>query len=183
MEMNFLLALQELHNPIADFFFSHITMLGNAGIFWIFICIFFLCSKKYRKNGILFLVSLLVCFIIGNLLLKNIVARPRPCWVNPQIPLLIANPVDFSFPSGHSLHSFAGALSIWYANKRWGIFAFILAGLISFSRLYLFVHYPSDVLTGIVLGIAITAAVHKLGKRLWLKAGTLKKEDGSHADV
>lgn len=181
MEMNFLLTLQNLHHPIADFFFSHITLLANGGIFWILICILFLCSKKYRTNGIYFLLSLLLCFIIGNLFLKNIIARPRPCWINPQIPLLIPNPSDFSFPSGHSLHSFAGAVSIWYANRKWGIFAFILAGIIAFSRLYLFVHYPSDVVAGIVLGIIVTVFVHKAGAVLQKKRAA--KEGDYHANV
>lgn len=163
MEMDFLLFLQELHNPVLDFFFSKITVLGNAGMLWIIVCIIMLCTKKYRKCGIYFAVSLVCCFLIGNIFLKNVIARERPCWVNPDVVLLILNPKDYSFPSGHSMHSFVGALSIWYANKKWGIAAFILAGLIAFSRMYLFVHYPTDVLVGIVIGLGVTFLVHKLG--------------------
>ena len=164
MEMNFLLCLQKLHTPILDFFFSKITLLGNAGIFWIVCCVVMLCMKKYRKYGVCFLLSLITCFLLGNVFFKNVVARERPCWINPQIALLIQNPKDYSFPSGHSLHSFVGALSIWYANKKWGIAAFILAGLIAFSRLYLFVHYPSDVLTGIAIGLLVTFLIHYLAE-------------------
>lgn len=161
MEMDFLLFLQELHHPVLDIFFSNITLLGNAGIFWIICCVIMLCTKKYRKYGVLFLISLMVCYVFGNLFLKNIIARERPCWVNTNVVLLIQSPKDYSFPSGHSLHSFVGALSIWYANKKWGIAAFVLAGLIAFSRMYLFVHYPSDVLAGIVIGLTVTFLVHK----------------------
>lgn len=187
MEMDFLLFLQTLHTPVLDFFFSKITLLGNAGIFWIVCCLALLCTKKYRKCGILFLLSLLGCFLIGNVLLKNAVARERPCWANTDIVLLVANPKDFSFPSGHSMHSFVGALSLWYAEKRWGIAAFILAGLIAFSRLYLFVHYPTDVLTGIVIGLAVTFLIHKFMSRLIFRdngtKGCVGKEDSCHADV
>ncbi len=185
MEMDFLLFLQNLHSPISDFFFSHITLLGNAGIFWIICCLLMLCTKKYRKCGILFMLSLVTCFILGNLCLKNMVARERPCWVNTQIALLIQNPKDFSFPSGHSMHGFVGALSIWYANKKWGIAAFILAGLIAFSRMYLFVHYPTDIAAGILLGLAVTFFLHKfVGKRLFKEKETKREQEGIHyADV
>lgn len=166
MEMDFLLFLQKLHNPVLDFLFSNITVLGNAGIIWIIACIIMLCTKKYRKNGIFFAVSLVCCFLLGNLFLKNVIARERPCWINTDIVLLISNPKDFSFPSGHSMHSFVGALSIWYANKKWGIAAFVLAGLIAFSRMYLFVHYPTDVLIGIMLGLLVTFFVHKIGRKI-----------------
>lgn len=165
MEMDFLLFLQKLHTPVLDFFFSNITVLGNAGIVWIIACIIMFCTKKYRKNGILFAISLVCCFLLGNIFLKNVIARERPCWINTDIILLITNPKDYSFPSGHSMHSFVGALSIWYANKKWGIAAFILAGLIAFSRMYLFVHYPTDVVIGITIGLLVTFFVHKIGRK------------------
>jgi len=164
MEMDFLLLIQGLHNTVLDFFFSAITHLGDGGVFWIILCVIMLCTKKYRKWGVLFAISLFCCFIIGNVTLKNLVARPRPCWVNTDISLLIKNPKDFSFPSGHSMIGFAGALSVWYANRKWGIAALILAAVIAFSRLYLFVHYPTDVLLGILIGLVVTFFVHKAGE-------------------
>lgn len=164
MEMEFLLFLQSLHNTVLDFFFSTITHLGDGGIFWIILCVIMLCTKKYRKCGVLFALSMLCCFIIGNVTLKNLVARPRPCWVNTDITLLIRNPKDYSFPSGHSMVGFAGALSVWYANKKWGIAALVLAAVIAFSRMYLFVHYPTDVLLGTLIGLAVTFLVHKAGE-------------------
>lgn len=169
MEMDFLLFLQELHTPVLDFFFSKITLLCNGGIFWILCCIVLLWTEKYRKYGVYFLISLIVCYLLGNAFLKNIVARQRPCWVNPDVILLIQNPKDYSFPSGHSMHSFVGALSIRYANKKWGIAAFILAVLIAFSRMYLFVHYPTDVAAGIGIGLLVTWLVHKFGEEFLQK--------------
>ena len=88
-------------------------------------------------------------------------ARERPCWIDPAVQLLIENPGDFSFPSGHTMASFEAAVSILLYNRRWGAAALVLAALIAFSRLYLFVHFPSDVLTGLVLGVVIALAVHK----------------------
>lgn len=164
MEMDFLLFLQGMHNTVLDFFFSMITHLGDGGIFWIIVCVIMLCTKKYRKWGVLFALSMLCCFLIGNVTLKNLVARPRPCWVNTDISLLIRNPKDYSFPSGHSMIGFTGALSVWYANKKWGAAALVLAAFVAFSRLYLFVHYPTDVLFGTLFGLVITFLVHKAGE-------------------
>ena len=91
--------------------------------------------------------------LIGNLLLKPLVARPRPCWIESNFPLLVSNPTDYSFPSGHTLASTISAVIITYADKKFGIIAIILATLITFSRLYLFVHFPSDVFAAIILGV------------------------------
>ena len=177
MEMDFLLFLQGIHNHVLDVFFSTITRLGVGGIFWIILCLIMLCTKKYRKWGILFAMSMLCCFLIGNIALKNIVARARPCWVNSDITLLIKSPKDYSFPSGHSMIGFTGALSIWYADKKWGIAAFILASVIAFSRLYLFVHYPTDVLLGILIGLAVTFLVHKAGEAYEKKREGVKQNE------
>ena len=87
-----------------------------------------------------------------NLVLKPLAARPRPCWIDEQVKLLVAAPKDYSFPSGHSAASFAAAVSIFVMHKKEGAAALILACLIAFSRLYLFVHFPTDVLAGIAVG-------------------------------
>lgn len=153
MEMSILQGIQNIHNGLLDSIMVFITSLGNAGIIWIVLAVIFLFSKKYRKCGIAMALALLFSFIFGNVILKNVFERPRPSWVDTNVMLLIKNPTDFSFPSGHSFASFAGATVIFMYHKKEGIAALILAGLIAFSRLYLFVHYPSDVVLGSLFGV------------------------------
>lgn len=146
-------------NAFLDFVMPKITFLGNVGLIWILAAVIMVIFKKYRKNGIMLAISLGCCLIIGNLLLKNIVARPRPCWINESVNMLISIPLDSSFPSGHTMSAFAAAAVIMYTNRKWGIAAYILAALIAFSRLYLYVHFPTDIIAGAVIGSAIGLAI------------------------
>lgn len=154
LDGNILIWIQEfLRNPILDPFFKVITTLGNAGIFWIIATIILLIPKKTRKVGMMSAFALLCSLLINNILLKNLVARTRPYYVVEGLVPLIKKPVEFSFPSGHAGSSFASAC-VLHRNlpKKYGIWFLILAILISFSRLYVGVHYPSDVLAGVVTG-------------------------------
>lgn len=143
----------EFLNPLAVF----ISHLGDAGSFWIILSLVLALIPKTRKYGVLALASLLFCFLINNVALKNIVARPRPYTRLPDIVMLMKCPGDYSFPSGHSCSSFAVASSLmWTMDKRWNklkIPAVILAALIALSRVYVGVHYPTDVLAGTAIGI------------------------------
>lgn len=161
IEFKILYFLQSVHAPWLDVFMQYITYLGDHGFIWILFGIVFLCYKKTRKIGICLLLSLGVGFLLGNMVLKNMIARQRPCWIDNQILLLIPNPRDYSFPSGHSLAAFEGSVSIWLYHRRWGMWFLFLAVLIAFSRLYLFVHFPTDVLGGITLGTIIAILVHQ----------------------
>ncbi len=145
-----------------DALIPRITALGNGGAIWIFIAAAFLIFPKYRKQGICILVGLLVGLLLGNLMLKPLVARSRPNWDNPTFLLLIQNPTDFSFPSGHTLSSFIAAFVMFMHNKKVGGIAILGACLIAFSRLYLYVHYPSDILGAILLSVPISILVYKL---------------------
>ncbi len=138
-----------------DFLMPAISLLGNNGIIWIVWTVAFLCTKKYRKTGIMMLAGLLLGLLFGNIILKNVLARPRPCWIESTYPLLIENPTDFSHPSGHTLSSFISAFILAKQNRRFGYIAIPLAVLIAFSRLYLFVHFPTDILGGILLAYII----------------------------
>lgn len=169
MEMSILQGIQNIHNGLLDSIMVFITSLGNAGIIWIVLAVIFLFSKKYRKCGIAMALALLFSFIFGNVILKNIFERPRPSWVDTNVMLLIKNPTDFSFPSGHSFASFAGATVIFMYHKKEGIAALILAGLIAFSRLYLFVHYPSDVVLGSLFGVASAIVAVMIVNRIFNK--------------
>ena len=154
MELRFLDFLQNIHTPLLDKILAFITSLGNAGIIWIVLAVVLLILPKTRKTGIIVAAALLMDLILCNLILKNLVARVRPYDVNTAIAILIKKPLDFSFPSGHTAASFAAMTALFLAKmkKAW-IAALILAVLIAFSRLYFYVHYPTDVLGGAVVGI------------------------------
>lgn len=143
-----------------------VSTLGNHGMIWILLGLALLPFRQYRVCGACILIGLLCGLLVGNLCLKPLVARARPCWLDDSIPLLIAIPHDYSFPSGHTLSSCIASLTLWLHHKRMGIAALILAVLIAFSRLYLFVHFPSDVVCAIVLGVLITIFVQYVFARV-----------------
>lgn len=150
---------------ILNFLMPKLTALGNGGVVWLVAAGAMAISKKYRRYGIAMLAALAAGVLIGNVCLKNLVARPRPCWLE-SVPLLIANPTDYSFPSGHTLSSVIGAAVLTKANRKFGFAAVPLAALIAFSRLYLYVHFPSDVLASIILGTAIGITVVSVAKAI-----------------
>ncbi len=148
-----------MRNSVMDTVMPFITKLGDKGIFWIALAIILLIPKKTRKTGAAMGIAMLLGVIIGNGILKNFVARTRPFdLANPVLPkhrLLIDAPTDYSFPSGHTLASFEAATAIYKDHTLYGFAAFVLALLIAFSRIYLQVHYPSDVLGGAILGFLL----------------------------
>lgn len=143
-----------MHTNLLDKIMPFVSWLGNIGGVWIVIAILLIIFSKHRSTGLFIIIALAICFLLNDILLKPLIARLRPCSIHPDAILLIARPTDFSFPSGHASSSFVSATIILFWNKRWGIAAMILASLIAISRIYLYVHYPSDVLAGILLGIA-----------------------------
>ena len=130
-----------------------ITTLGEKYSFWVIIGICLLFIPKKRYYGISLLCTLALAAICGELILKNIFCRIRPCNAKPILDMLVACPPEFSFPSGHSMSSFTAAAAIFVIDKRFGIPALVLASIIAFSRLYLYVHYPTDVIVGMLLGL------------------------------
>lgn len=163
-----------LHNPFTDAFFPVITYLGEAGIVWILFSAVLLFFKKTRRTGILVLLAMLLGFLTGELFLKNIICRPRPCMDFPDFPMLIEPPRSFSFPSGHSASGFAAAWVLFLRHRKWGWTAFILAALIAFSRIFLFVHYPTDVLAGFLLGTLFACSIYFVNCYLERRAAQLK---------
>lgn len=151
---------QNIKNPFFDFLMPGITALGNGGLVWIIAAIVLLLLPKYRKGGMVLAIGLLAGLIIGNLTLKPLFARVRPFDLVEGIELLISAPTDFSFPSGHTLSSFIGATILTMVNKKFGYVAIPLAALIAFSRLYLYVHFPSDILGAIVLALVISFVLY-----------------------
>mgnify|MGYP003571522005 CR=1 FL=1 len=182
MDFDILYALNNIHTDLLDKVMIGITYLGEKGIFWIGIAIILLFFKKTRKCGIFMLISMAIGVIIGNGIIKNLVARPRPCWIDESINLLISNPKDFSFPSGHTLASFEAAITILLHNKKWGIAAILLAICVGISRLYLFVHFPTDVLAGAILGTIIAIAVYFVSKKV-IASKQMKNEKENNSEV
>ena len=154
LDINILNFIREnLSNPIIDKLMVFITTLGDKGFIWIAIGIILLAQKKYRKVGFVLLIALLINLIIGEGVLKNVIQRPRVFTTYPNINIIINPPESYSFPSGHTASSFAAATVLGYYFKRYRYAFYAIAALIAFSRLYLFVHYPSDIIAGILLGI------------------------------
>lgn len=152
MEISFLEWLQTLHTPVLDRVMVFITSLANAGALWIALSVILLAFKRTRRIGLAVGLALLMGAIGVNLIVKPLVNRVRPYDAVGFTQLLISRQADASFPSGHTQASFASALVLWHFNKKAGAAALVLAALIAFSRLYLFVHYPTDVAAGILFG-------------------------------
>lgn len=159
---------EHLATPLLDSILLFCTTLGNKGAIWLLLGVGLLFSKKHRKAGFAVLLALVFCFFVGNLGLKPLLARARPCWLYFDVPLLLPVPQDFSFPSGHTMASFAAACALLLLDRRLGIPALVLAAVIGFSRLYLFVHFPTDVLAGALLGLLFGAAAVRVVK--WAQA-------------
>lgn len=143
-----------LRCEVLDIFFSTITHLGDAGILWIVTGLVLLIPKKSRKSGVAILAGLVLDLLLCNILLKPLVARTRPFDINTAVNLLIAKPGDYSFPSGHTAASFTTMFALLFSRERklWPT-VLALAILIAFSRMYLYVHYPTDVLAGVLIGL------------------------------
>lgn len=180
MELKILHWFEELHNPVMDFFMYRVTCLGNGGFIWLVIAavMLFILPKRYRKTGATVIVALLISLVICNGVMKNLYQRVRPFHADPTFENLYQvfdKIYDWSFPSGHTSASFAAAVAIWLWNKKEGTAALLLAALISVSRLYLTVHYPTDVLVSVVFGSAYGAAAYLFAKRILQKPGKLRK--------
>lgn len=172
-----------------DAIMPYISLVGNVGAVWATVMVVFFFIPYYREAGVIMFFVLAACGVLTNFVLKPLVARPRPCHTYLEQPLLVTRPSDYSFPSGHTMSSFGAALIIYNADTMLGIVAFVFAFLMAFSRLYLFVHYPSDVLTGMVLGVsaateplilvfaALTACVYS--GRCWMRRAEQRSSEAA----
>ena len=168
---------ENVANGFLDFLMPIITMFGDDGIFWIACAAVMLIFPKTRKTGLAMGVALVMGLLVCNICLKPLVARMRPLVYEVEIlgnsaadllhsgQLLVGKPSDFSFPSGHTIASFEAAGVLMLNNKKLGIPALVLAILIAFSRMYLFVHYPTDVLASVVLGTLFAILANYLVKK------------------
>lgn len=179
LDGNILLFIQEyIRNPVLNPIVVFITSLGDEGMIWIAATLLLLIPKKTRKIGVMSGLALLGSLLINNTLIKNLVARPRPYTRLEDLTILIPKPGEFSFPSGHTSSSFAaGVVFFRQLPKKFGTPALVLAILIGLSRLYVGVHYPTDVLAGMVVGTLLAIGSEYLilkGIELWKQ----RKSDG-----
>ena len=144
---------KNLSGNIMNKLMCYVSTLGNCGTLWIILTIIMLFFKKTRKYSITCALSLIIMFLTCNVFIKNTVCRLRPIQIRKFVNLIVSPPSDYSYPSGHTFAAFAFATALLCCNKKLGIPAIIAACLMSFSRLYLYVHFPTDVFAGIVLGI------------------------------
>jgi undecaprenyl-diphosphatase len=154
--------LQNIRTPFWDAVMKYATLLGEHGIVAIALSIILIIFSKTRKTGVQVFLSIALAYIVANLILKNVVARVRPYDAYTYLIPLVNKPHDWSFPSGHTVNVFAAATAIFLCHKKTGVIALILAALVAFSRLYVGVHYPTDVLVGAVIGILFALLVHYL---------------------
>ena len=158
--------IQSIQNGFLDALMVGVTTLGNAGAIFIVLGFVLLFTKKYRKAGLAVLVALIVMLLCSDIFLKEFFARVRPFNLfesNPEkyavwgtayvFPELVYKPSSFSFPSGHTASAFAAATALLWYSRKWGIPTMVFAAVMGFSRIYVQVHYCTDVFGGIVAGI------------------------------
>ncbi|MCL2121761.1 MAG: phosphatase PAP2 family protein [Clostridiales bacterium] len=165
------------HSSFLDAIMPAVSFLADGAWIWILFALLFMIRKSTRKIGLAVILSLLLSLLTANIILKPLVARPRPFVLNPSIALLIPAPTDYSFPSGHAQASFAAATAI-YRFKKWpGRAALLLAAGIAFSRLYLFVHFLGDVAGGAAIGYILGRIAYAMisSMRYRYRIGRLRK--------
>ena len=165
-----LMIAKHLHADWLTPIMRRITAFGNFGAIWIVLAAILLLIPRTRRYGAAIALAIVLTTVVGEFVLKPFVARPRPFLQYSDLTALIPPPSSFSFPSGHTGSSFAAATALFAMNRRAGLAAYVLAILIGFSRLYLCVHFPTDVaagaLLGIVCGIVAAFAVKRIGDRI-----------------
>lgn len=177
-------AIQGIRCSFLDFIMPCITYLGSGGTIWIITSVILLFFRKTRKAGVAVIIALILGWILSTVLLKGVVARERPFNVEgallDEASLLIGAPSGrFSFPSGHAISSFSAAAVLIFYDRRIGLPALFLAALIAFSRLYLYVHFPSDILGGAVLSVVFAFAAIFIVNLIWRKIDERKLPDNT----
>ncbi len=155
-------------NIRCDFLDALIPAVTHYGIvLWIALAAAALFFNKTRLCGASMGAGMITGLLVGNVILKNLVQRDRPCWIDPSVELLVDHLSDYSFPSGHTLASFIAAIVIFRHNRKLGVPALILAAFIAFTRLYLYVHFPTDILGAILLAVAVAIPMDILTTKIY----------------
>ena len=158
-EYQFLLFMQDLHTPALDKAMVLLSHLGDVGLMWTIFAVLLFLMERTKRIGRDMVLSIILAFLVGNLLLKSLIGRERPWELYAILQPLVEKPFDSSFPSGHTMNSFAAATALFFHERKAGAAGLLLAFAIGFSRLYNLVHYPTDVLAGAAIGIGCAVAV------------------------
>lgn len=177
-EFTLLDALQALRCPVLDALAVFFDQASAHGEIWIAFTAVLLAFRRTRRAGLAMALALGLYMLAGHCALKPLFARPRPCDLRPEMLTLVARPHGWSFPSGHTASAFAAAFALWLQNRRLGVPALVLAGFIGFTRMYLYVHFPTDILGGVALGLALGACGSLLADKIsnrWAKRSEVKR--------
>lgn len=169
---------QHCRNSALDRILCVVTHLGDVGAVWIVLALVLLLVPKTRRTGAIVAIAMLLDLVLCNGVLKPLIARTRPYDINTAVELLVLKPIDYSFPSGHTASAFAAVTALYCTRSRLRYPAFVLALVIAFSRMYLYVHYPSDIVGGVLIGILCGCAAAKLFN-IWLRRRNQKRPPGS----
>ena len=174
-DWDILYGIQNLHGDfLNNFFLTLTTIAGDYGHLWLILGAVLLIFKKTRKCGFAVLLGYALVYGIGQFVLKDLIARPRPCHIDQSVALLLKRPSSYSCPSTHSAWAFAAATAVLLNHKKSGLAVLAVALLIAFSRLYLFVHFPTDVLAGIALGVVCGFCANFIVKKIGVKASGIR---------
>ena len=153
IEFAFLDYLQTLHTPLLDELMLFITTMAGRGELALIVGVALLCFKRSRKFGLAIIVAMLIGYLLGSVILKPSIARVRPCNVNLAVEMMVERPHSFSFPSGHTTLAFSAIMALYFAQCRKVFWAAACMGaVVAFSRMYLYVHFPTDILAGVAVG-------------------------------
>lgn len=156
-ELDILNAIHSISSPAMDSVMLAATYAATYATLWFVLAAVLMCFERQRKVGVAIIVSVMVAYIVCDLVLKPLVGRERPCDL-ADFEMLVPVPGTYSFPSGHTMSSFAAATAIFIFHRRAGIVAYVFAAMVGLSRMYLFVHWPTDVVAGAVIGIIVASA-------------------------
>lgn len=174
-EKRMILRLNNGDHPAADKLMLWVTRMGNGGLVWIMVSLIMIGTGR-RLEGLMTLLALTLTAFLINLVVKPMFTRKRPYEILETVRTMINPPFGSSFPSGHAASSFAAASMLWFFNMPFRYLALALALLIAVSRVYLMVHFPSDVLVGVVSGIVISYLTYLLALRVGIQVARARLE-------
>jgi undecaprenyl-diphosphatase len=166
-ETDVLIWIQEnMSGGITDPLMEFVSYSGDYGAIWLIIAVALMIYKPTREAGVVMAAAVLMGHVLNDWMIKPLVERPRPFVEDPSLLLIIDPPGGYSFASGHTVKAFAAAFALFIYDRRWGSFLVAYAALMGFSRIYLMVHYPSDVVAGAFIGIMCAAAAYAVMKQI-----------------